>query len=494
MVRLAKCLLITLSLWFCRWYSGARAQDSLWSCNYGGYSNDFGSAVIETGSGDFLLLGSTYSYGSGDYDIYLIKIDSAGNEIWSRTYGGPGSDYGNDITATADGGYIITGSTTSYGSGGHDLYLLKVSGSGSLVWSQTYGGTEDDIGSSVRMTVDSGFVVCGTTSSFGSNTDMYLIRIDSIGDSLWSKTYGGSAGETGAGVRLGADSGFVLIGSTGSYGDGYSSIFLVCTGDSGDTLWTASYGGSRADFGYGLEMTNDKGCILVGATAPDGENFYDAILVKVDSLGGLEWDQTYGDVFEDRAYSVKTTADGGYIMAGVCDAGGIRKNDIYMVKTDAIGGVEWEDTYGGSESDAGRMVIIDRSGNYFLTGHSYSSGSGAADVYVLSIQGPVQSDVDNSETPLPVKSAALSQNYPNPFNPQTRIEFMLPRYAAYRLTIYNVMGQVIRRWNHPGAFPGWYTITWDGRDENDQRVASGIYFYRFESDRFAQTRKMILLK
>ena len=168
-----------------------KAQDSLWSAYYGGYYNESGYACLETAANEFLLVGSTFSYGAGDYDIYLIKTDSAGTEIWSRTFGGTGIEYGFDITATSDGGFVLVGSTTSYGNGGRDIYLVKIDGSGEEVWSQTFGGTEDDIGFSVRSTSDDGFIICGSTNSYGTGGNVYVIKTDSLGDSLWSKNYGG---------------------------------------------------------------------------------------------------------------------------------------------------------------------------------------------------------------------------------------------------------------------------------------------------------------
>lgn len=494
MIKAVKTLIILLPLLSIVGGSQALAQDSLWSVCYGGYYNESGYASTQTGDGDFLLVGSTFSYGSGDYDVYLVKTDSTGIEIWSRTFGGTGIEYGYDITATADGGYVLVGSTTSYGNGGRDIYLLKVNDLGEEVWSQTFGGTEDDIGVSVRLASDSGFILCGSTSSYGEGTDIYVIKTDSNGDSLWTATYGGSAGESGAAVRTAVDSGYIVIGSTGSYGDGYSSVYLVRIGELGDTLWTSAYGGSRADFGHSVETTNDKGFILAGTTAPDGKNFYDAYLVKVDSLGLLEWEETYGGEYEDRAYSVKATADGGYIMAGTYEGSGDRKLDVFMVKTDPIGGVEWSDSYGGAESDYGRMVLLDDNQDYIVAGYTFSESSGGSDVYLLKVQGPLQMGVGDDDWQLPSEIAVLSQNFPNPFNLSTRIDFHLPRRASYNLVIYNVLGQVVRKWEDCGAYAGRYTIIWDGRNESGNEVASGIYIYNLRVEDFVQSKKMVLLK
>lgn len=275
-------LLLLISLFILTGIAGA--QDSLWSASYGGTYNESCRASVRLSNGDYLLLGSTFSYGAGDYDIYLVKTDSTGTKLWEKTYGGVEADHGYDIQTTYDGGFIIVGSTSSSGAGKRDIYLIKTSSDGTSLWTKTYGGVENEEGMSVRETNDSGFIVFGTTGSYGAGgTDFYLVRTDSLGDSTWTKTYGGTSGEAGRAVReVSYDSGFVMIGNTGSYGSGYSSFYLVRTDKSGDTLWTANYGGARADLGYTVEVTNDKGYILGGATAPDGKNFYDAYVIKTD--------------------------------------------------------------------------------------------------------------------------------------------------------------------------------------------------------------------
>ena len=474
--------------------SHVNAQDSLWCAAYGGYFNDNGFAALSLGSGDFLLLGSTYSYGSGDHDVYLVKVDSAGNEIWSRTYGGSQADYGYDIIPTSDNGYLIVGSTCSFGAGKHDVYLIKVDYAGAVVWSKTFGGVQDDDGASVRLTADGGIIICGTTSSFGDGTDTYLIKTDSLGDSSWTRTYGGSAGESGSAVRVVPDGGYVIVGSTGSYGAGYSSIYLVRADMAGDTLWTATYGGTRADFGYSIEITGDRGYILVGATAPDGENFYDAFLAKTDSLGRLEWSNTYGGLNEERGYSVQPTSDGGFIMAGITEAGGSRKIDVYMVKTDGGGDIEWDSAYGGAEPDYGRMVLLDPNYDYLIVGYSFSSVHGGSDVCLLKVKGPVKTDSDDFDAIIPSKQYVLRQNYPNPFNPTTTIEFSIPARSHVTIEVFNVLGQKVKTLVDEDRRAGSYRIEWNGHDTAGQPAATGVYLYRFRAEDHVRTLKMLLVR
>jgi len=476
-------------------YCMSEAHDTLWTANYGGFYNETGQSMLRLSNGDMIIVGSTYSYGAGDYDIYLIRTDSTGIAIWEETYGGAGIDIGSDIMQSSDGNIIIVGSTTSVGNGNKDMYVLKVDTDGSLIWSKTFGGAGIDEAHAVGETSDNGLVICGTTTSYGAGgSDFYLVRTDAAGDSLWTATYGGAAGESGQDIDIASDGGFIMVGHTGTYGTGYSSIYLVRTDSAGDTLWTSTYGNDRADLGYAVAVTNDNGCILAGATAPDGANYYDAYVAKTDSLGVVQWDSTYGAAYEDRAYTVKPTSDGGYIVGGTTESSAGNDIDMYVIKLDPAGSVEWDSTYGGSESDFCRSIVIDPQNNYLMAGYSYSYTKGGSDVYVLKIEGEAATPVDGDEPVLPTDIVELKQNYPNPFNPSTTIEFNLPRSSRYSLLVYNVLGQQVRRWDEDHALAGWHGITWDGRDNDGNIVASGIYFYRLTTDMYNETRKMILMK
>ncbi len=470
-----------------------QGQDSLWAVHHGGRLNETGYACRMLGGGDYVMAGATFSQGAGDYDIYLVKLDSTGSIFWERTYGGAGTDVGTDLQITPEGGFVVVGYTVSWGKGKRDICLVKTTVDGTMEWIKTYGGVADDEAYSIRVTADSGFIICGTTMSFGQGGDMYLIRTDRNGDTLWTKTWGGPAGESGAAVRVTADGGFIAIGNTGSFGAGYSSIYLVRTNSNGDTLWTAAYGGARADLGYDVERTNDNGFILSGATVPTGQNYYDAYLVKVDSLGRQEWESNYGNSFEDRAYSVAPTIDGGYVLTGTTESNQGRKIDIYVVKTDPVGGVEWDTAYGGMESDYGRMVGVDASGNFLLAGSTYSYSAGGSDLYLMKVEGSASLDAEWTDPAMP-NQFALAQNYPNPFNAGTRLEFVLSERSAYSLTIYNILGQTVRRWEGTGYMAGIHALDWDGRDDDGRPVPSGVYLYALRAQDHAQTKKMILVK
>ncbi len=472
----------------------AMAQSLVWSTNLGGIYNETAYSGLQAADGDFLVLGSTFSFGSGDFDIYLLKLNSAGDTVWAKTFGGPATEYGNDIKATHDGGYIITGSTKSYGAGKKDIYLQKIDSLGNSLWMTTYGGIEDDEGWSVQAASDGGFIICGTTYSFGAGYgDLYLIKTNANGDTAWTRTFGSVGGESGAGVCEIPGDGYFAIGSTGSFGEGYSSIYAVRVGAAGDSLWAAIYGGSKADFGRALALTLDNGFVIAGSTNSYGAGYSDAYLIKINANGLVEWEKTYGSTRDDNAFSICAARDGGYMLAGTTESFGAAMIDVYVVKTDLLGNLIWNHNYGGDKSDYGRMIIQTQSRDYMVFGYSYSFSSSGSDIYVAKIKGDATPVAEPRDGNIPT-GYALTQNWPNPFNLSTTIAFTLPRRSSVDLTIYNILGQEIRRWTFPALPAGTHSIAWDGHSGSGAEVASGIYLYRINTPQFSGTRKMVLIK
>jgi len=256
-------------------------------------------------------------------------------EGWERIYGGSNKDRGEAVAQTTDGGYIIVGATRSFGAGADDVYLIKTNAYGDTLWTHTYGGSGGDWGYSVAQTKDGGYIIVGTTFSFGAGgPDIYLIKIDAYGDTLWTRTYGGKIVEFGYSVAQTKDGGYIIAGETWSFGAGAPDVYLIKTNAEGDTLWTRTYGGDRA---YSVAQTTDGGYIIVGETESIGAGKSDVYLVKTNSEGDILWTRTYGGSGGDRGYSVAQTIDGGYIITGRTKSFGASKMDVYLIKTDSLG-------------------------------------------------------------------------------------------------------------------------------------------------------------
>ncbi|NQV18876.1 MAG: T9SS type A sorting domain-containing protein [Armatimonadetes bacterium] len=387
-MRKLKVIAIILCLFF---ISGIFAQDTgdiIWSNSYGEIDKEYCYSVNLTTDGGYIMGGYSNSFGAGDNDVYLVKTDAGGDVLWTRTYGGIDTDKCKSVQQCSDGGYIIAGETNSFGAGNYDVYLIKVDTIGDTLWTRTFGGTGIDRAESVKETTDGGYIVAGNTGSFGAGgKDVYLIKTDVNGDMLWTKTFGAIDDEEGHSVILTIDEGYVIAGITESFGAGGRDVYLIKTNANGDTLWTSTHGGINDDRGYAVQQCNDGGYIIAGDTKSSGAGLSDFFLVKTDSNGGTSWTTAYGGSSIDIGYSLQQDSDGGYIIAGSTQSFNVGYFDIYLVKTDAIGDTLWTRTYGSFDYEHGRSVQLTTDGNYVVAGWTFSYGPGITAFWLLKIAG-----------------------------------------------------------------------------------------------------------
>ena len=206
------------------------------------------------------------------------SLGQAPDVLWTETFGGSDNEVGYSVQQTTDGGYIIAGSTESFGAGNADVWLVKTDASGDTLWTKTFGGSELDIGYSVQQTLEGGYIIAGVSFSFGA--DVWLIKTDASGDTLWTKTFGGSDRDRSYSVQQTTDGGCIITGYTRSFGAGNEDVWLVKTDASGDTLWTKTIGGIDTDRGYSVQQTTDGGYIIVGHTSSFGAGASDVWLIK----------------------------------------------------------------------------------------------------------------------------------------------------------------------------------------------------------------------
>ena len=243
---------------------------------------EYAGSVQQTNDGGYIITGETQG------DVYLIKTDGNGVEQWSQTFGGTDGDMGFSVQQTTDGGYIICGETKSFGNGEYDFYLIKTDDNGVEQWSQTFGGNGDEKGYSVQQTTDGGYIICGETESFGSgDEDVYLIKTDGNGIEQWNQIFGGVNDDEANQVQQTTDGGYIIVGVTESYGNGDDDVFLIKTDSQGDTLWTKTFGGTGDDRGCSVQQTTDGGYIIVGRTESYGNGASDVYLIKTDGNGNV---------------------------------------------------------------------------------------------------------------------------------------------------------------------------------------------------------------
>jgi hypothetical protein len=320
--------------------------------------------------------------------VSLMSVSAPASEpttLWEKEYGGPYNDDANWVENTTGGGFILVGTTTTTDSTWGDVSMIRINPWGDTLWTRQYGGVEGESAEGVRETPDGGFIVVGLTTSYGAGSaDVYALRTDSNGDTLWTRTYGGPGYDTAYGVDLAHGSGYVITGIKDP-GGGTGDVYLVRIDGNGDTLWTNTYGGTEVDWAMRVRRTSDGGYIMVGETRSFGYGLGDAYLVKVDSLGVMEWHQWYGGASVDVAYDVRQTASGGYIAVGYTASAGAGSFDVFLIHTLADGDSIWTKTYGGTGYESGLSIVITYDYNYVIVGNTNSYGAGSQDVYVVKV-------------------------------------------------------------------------------------------------------------
>jgi len=306
---------------------------------YGGTNDDKAYSVKQTYDGGYIVAGSTASFGAGSSDIFLIKTDANGNIQWAKTYRGTYRDSAFSVQQTSDGGYIVAGETSSFGAGYPDAFLIKTDADGNIIWAKTYGGTSTDGATSVQQTSDGGYIVAAEILSFGAGSwDIFLIKTDAYGNVQWAKTYGGTGADIPISVQQTSDGGYIVAGFTDSFGAGERDIFLIKTDANGNIIWAKTYGGTYWDYAFSVQQTSDGGYIVASSTLSFGTS-NDFFLIKTDANGNIIWAKTYRRTGWDEVYSVQQTSDGGYILVGLTYSFGAGSEDIFLIKTDANGNI-----------------------------------------------------------------------------------------------------------------------------------------------------------
>lgn len=308
--------------------------DTLWTKKIGATANDWGKSVQQTTDGGFIIAGGSAS------GIYLMKTDINGDTLWTKLYGSSAYSVANSIQQTTDGGYIVAGYVYSLVSSSYDIYLIKTDTNGDTLWTKSFGGVNDDEGNCVQQTTDGGYIIAGMTESFGAgDMDVYLIKTDVSGDTLWTKTLGGTSDDLSNSIEQTMDGGYVLSGTTVSFGAGFTDVYLIKTDVNGNFVWAKTYGGTNADRGYSAHQTTDGGFIISGTTFSFGSGNYDFYLIKTNLIGDTLWTKAFGaaGIGSDQSFSVQETSDGGYIICGYTTSFGAGSYDVYIIKTDSFG-------------------------------------------------------------------------------------------------------------------------------------------------------------
>lgn len=386
-----------------------------WQARLGGSGNDTATSIDSTTDGGFVFAGYTDSQDgdvtghhnttSGLYDYWVGKVNSQGNLLWQKALGGTGTEEAQSVCSTSDGGIVVAGySNSSNGDvtqnfGAYDIWVVKLNNNGNIQWQKSIGSTGAQKAQSIKQTLDGGYIVGGIDSS---NSQIYLVKLNSSGNMQWQKFYGGSSLETFWEVSNTNDGGFVFAGYTTSQdGDvsgnhGQGDAWIVKLNSSGDIQWQKCLGGTKMDLARSVIQTSDGGYIMAGYTySNDGDITHhngttataDVWIVKLNNTGQIEWQKNYGGTSLDMAHSIRQTSDNGYVVVGYTDSndgdvsgfhgGAPGTVDAWIFKTDSTGNLEWQKALGGTSGEVAYEVTITSDNSFVIAGNVNSNDGDA---------------------------------------------------------------------------------------------------------------------
>ncbi|MDR2352367.1 MAG: T9SS C-terminal target domain-containing protein [Deltaproteobacteria bacterium] len=405
------------------------APNIKWQRSLGGSAKDSAESIQITSDGGYIIAGVSSSNDGdvtgnhGDDDYWIVKLDPDGNIEWQKSLGGSGKDYARSIRITSDGGYIIAGASSSKDGdvtenhGDNDYWIVKLDPEGNIIWQKSLGGSGEDSANSIHITSDDGYIIAGTSNSNDGdvtenhgNNDYWIVKIDSLGTIQWQKSLGGSESDVANSIRQTSDGGYIIAGRTKSNdGDitgnhGKNDSWIVKIDSEGAIQWQKSLGGSQFDEANSIRQTSDGGYIIAGesesydgdVTVNHGRN--DFWIVKLDSLGTIQWQKSLGGQRFDFAKSIQITSDGGYIIAGGNSSddfdvtGNHGYDDFWIVKLDSLGNIQWQKSLGGSSGDFASSIQITSDDGYIIAGYTLSNDGdvtinhGEHDYWIVKLQ------------------------------------------------------------------------------------------------------------
>lgn len=357
-----------------------------WRRTYGGSGIDEALAVRQVGDG-YIVAGRTTSKGVGRSDAWILRLDAGGNILWEKTYGGQHIDVAQDIFPTRDGGFVVAGYTASKGWGQTDAWVFKLSATGQTVWEHAFGGRMQDAAHSVRPAPDDGYVVVGYTQSKGLGlADLWAMKLSPDGNLLWDKVYGGPYMDTGHALDFDDLGNIVIAGETDPQGDGKTQAWLVKLNPNGELLFQKALGLGEAPQGAkAINVAKDGSYILAGFQVSPETSRMGFWASLVDATGRIIWQQRYGGAWTGIANAIQPTRDGGFIAIGKIAEPTGQNEDIWLVKLGPDGQSLWDRKVGGKASEEARAMQITRDDGFVVAGYTASDSAGAEDVAVLKL-------------------------------------------------------------------------------------------------------------
>ncbi|MBP6335108.1 MAG: T9SS type A sorting domain-containing protein [Bacteroidia bacterium] len=518
-------------------------QTIVWQKSLGGSVNDVALSIQQTADTGYIVAGYTESNDSdvtvyyGNRDYWIVKLNDLGMVQWQKSFGGTDTDVPYVIQQTSDGGYVVAGYSKSDDidvTGNHgqeDYWIVKLNSTGVLQWQKSYGGSNVDRAYAIHQTSDGGYVVAGSSNSVDGDitahhggisvqNDFWIIRIDSIGALLWEKSLGGGSSDVAYSIQQTTDGGFVIAGSTNSNDGDVTGLhgtpskadcWIVKLNNNGVILWEKALGGTELDYAYFIQQTGDGGYIMAGNSgSSDGDvSFHwgsfvsnDIWIVKLDSNGFITWEKTFGGTSNEVANFIQQTLDGGYVITGYTNSNdgdltglhGLNIDyDYWIIKLNVSGVIQWQQLYGGTGSDISHCIRQVPDGGYIIAGSSSSmngdvtDNNGSSDFWIVKLSSLINVNEIHS-------SITNFQTIPNPFSRETIISFQLLSSNRIEVEIHDIEGRLIKNLNSEKAVIGANEIPWDATDNSGGKVNEGVYFVNIISNKFIESRKVVVVK
>lgn len=460
---------------------------------YGGTGYDYGHSVAQTFDKGYVIAGATTSFGVGSTDAYILKTDSMGVVLWQKTFGGINIDQFYSIKETSDSGFVMAGFTNSEGNGGYDMYVVKTDKNGDSLWTKSFGGTNWDFAYSVEQTSDGGYIIAGATYSYGNgNTDMYLVKTDADGDTLWTKSFGGANVDEARSVKQLNDGGFVLTGSSKSY-DADGDFYTIRTNSLGDTLWTNKFGGAEEDAAFDILESITGELIIGGKTKSLGNGNFDGLIIKLSPSGLLTSVVNYGGTDDDGLNAIAESSTGRLAMVGYTYSfsSGIGTSDYLLYIENPFNGFH-SGTFGGFKLEKAYSISNTKDNGYIICGNT-SSYSNLEHIYLIKTDsnGVSSGSVINFVTDInnnTLKSNGNFNIFPNPAadNLFLNFDFLSPHgNLSYQVTITDVLGRLKLQELNCSSAAGPFFMDVSG-------LLSGVYFINIENNFFSYNQKIII--
>lgn len=432
-MRIKALVLITLALLFFR---PSFAQPVFFERTFGGTGSDISETLRQLGDGSIFIVGHSDSGGSGSADIVLVKLDKFGNTKWVKYFGGTYNDYGLGMEVLSDGNLAIVGETNT-ASSGIDAILLKVDTAGNELWRKIFSTPVNESVRSVTETPDGGFILCGfQNDSFNSN-DTYVIKLDSAGNLQWQNTYGGTSNDYGNRVFNISGGGYILTADTKSFGAGGYDVELIKLDSQGTAVWDSTYGDQYENGCQGMIITADGKYLSFGETEIYSGSPYHYFMHLIDTNGATIWKKVFGGLGTDAVFEVVETPSGDFVCTGYSNSNsnGQQPLDLVVFRTDSAGTVQWSRLYGTPFIDIGYDIVASIDNGYLITGKTFAEDD---QFYLLHVdqQGIVG---------IPSIEASVSpvHAFPNPSNGSFYLT--LPSaLTSYKISVYSPEGKLVR--------------------------------------------------